>query len=114
MQITQAQFNKLNEIALVLVCKIDTKMYREMFQLLIDIQSTNIEEIEECAKEIPVDSIVEMYHKLPEEAKERLAKDPQITCEDDSVCPRDYDPLRIYGCGVHCTIRGMHKHTEAF
>lgn len=57
MTITQSQFNKLNEIALVLVRKVDTKTYDEMCEILNDIYKTDIAESEECAKEIPVGSM---------------------------------------------------------
>lgn len=57
MTITQSQFNKLNEIALTLVRKVDTKTYDEMCEILNDIYKTDIAESEECAKEIPVDTL---------------------------------------------------------
>ena len=86
MQISQAQFNELNVIALTLVRKIDTKTYDEMCDILSDIYKTDIAESEECAKDVIVESF---YGKS-------LAEHFLDTCNQP------------------CTIRGMHKHTKVF
>lgn len=57
MTITNAQFNALNVIALTFIRDRSATVYDEVCGILSDIYKTDIAENEECAKEIPVDSL---------------------------------------------------------
>ena len=57
MYISQEDFNRLNQIALVLIRPVDTKTYEEVCEILARIYETDKAQNEEMAKEVTVEDV---------------------------------------------------------